>query len=209
MECIRRDVYHKWGKPEVEKPDAALAQRLGDIMLPWEAVHHLAVDEDAHEVVWGQNVENWETDWMRGEPVIVGAVDGGGWNKNVYAGCVPATKASSFGLAGHTQLVAQRDVLGNWRARTLDIREVLRMFEAEGVTLVVSEDAETALTQLGNAGPAKMVLPYAEALVSFCKPPAPFIPQRMDEIIAERDIRAFRGTMHLAHRDYQIMKDRG
>ena len=55
--------------------------------------------------------------------------------------------------------------------------------------MVVSEDAETALTQLGNAGPAKMVLPYAEALVSFCKPPAPFIPQRMDEIIAERDIR--------------------
>ena len=123
------------------------------------------------------------------------------WGSRVYRFSVPATKASSFGAAGRTHLVAQR-WQGRWRARTLAVREVKAMFEDERVQLSLHPDKQVAMASLGNAGPAKMVLPFADVIVKFCAPPSSFVPTSADQIVSPDAVGVFRGAMDLTHRDF-------
>ena len=124
------------------------------------------------------------------------------WGSRVYRFSVPATKASSFGVAGRTHLVAQR-WQGRWRARTLAVGEVKAMFEDERVQLTLHPDEQVAMSSLGNAGPAKMVLSFADGIVKFCAPPSSFVPASADQIISSDAVGVFRGAMDLTHGDFK------
>ena len=124
------------------------------------------------------------------------------WGTRVYRHVLPATKASSFGAAGRTHLVAQR-WNGEWRARTLSVLEVKAWCTSDRVRLQLPADPDAAMRALGNSGPARMVLPFADGLVKFCAPPLPIVPACVDEIVAPEVVQAFRGAMHLTHLDFQ------
>ena len=115
---------------------------------------------------------------------------------------VPATKASSWGPAGRTHLVAQKKA-GVWRARRLAAAETARIFDPDGVMRVMAEDEEVRVAEFGNSGPTRMVLPYAEGLVDFLKPPMSFLPESMEEIIEEDTVRICRGWMQQSAVDFR------
>ena len=157
-------------------------------------------------VTWNERAGSEFTEDELLAPIVVGTIHGGGWNKNVYDGVHPATKASAHGVAGHTHLIADVDELGNNVARTMSAGEVQAEFGMEGLVPVVSTDEGVALMQLGNSGPAQLIFPRAEVLVSFCKVPVPFVPTEIGDIIRQEDLEAFQGTMELAELDYKFMK---
>ena len=47
-----------------------------------------------------------------------------------------------------------------------------------------------------------MVLPFADALVSYFAPPSDFVPQSVGEIVSGATVTAFRGAMDLTHADF-------
>ena len=89
-------------------------------------------------------------------PVEVGHILDGGWGCRVYAGMTPATKASSWGPAGRTHLVAQQR-RGQWYARRLGAEEVARIFDPDGLMKVAADDPEQQVAEFGNSGPSRMV----------------------------------------------------
>ena len=124
------------------------------------------------------------------------------WGTRVYRHVLLATKASSFGVAGRTHLVAQR-YNGKWRARTLSVHEVKAWCTAARRELTPPADPETAMSALGNTGPARMVLLFADGLTKYCAPPLPVVPTCVDEVVAPEAVVAFRGAMCLTHLDFQ------
>ena len=123
------------------------------------------------------------------------------WGTRVYRHVLLVTKAPSFGVAGRTHLVAQR-YNGKWRARTLSVQEVKAWCTSARVELTPPADPETAMSALGNSGPARMVLPFADGLTKYCAPPLPVVPACVDEVVAPEAVIAFRGAMCLTHRDF-------
>lgn len=123
------------------------------------------------------------------------------WGHRVYRFVLPATKASSHGFAGRTHLVAQQ-LHGVWRARTLTALEIGRICGSARLTLHVDNDDQAALRGYGNAGPLRMVLPFADGLVRFFATPSTFVPKSIDDIVPLEAVQAFRGAMDLTHQDF-------
>lgn len=124
------------------------------------------------------------------------------WGHRVYRCVVPATKASSFGFAGRTHLVAQR-LRGRWRARQLMAEELQKIFGSPRVPLVVDAVEKLAVQDFGNGCPVRMVLPQADALAAFCGVPSSFVPLVAAEVVSDDAVAGFRGAMDLTHRDFQ------
>jgi len=59
------------------------------------------------------------------------------------------------------------------------------------------------MSALGNSGPARMVLPFADGLTKFCAPPLPIVPSSIDEVVSKEAVVSFRGAMDLTHRDFK------
>ena len=62
------------------------------------------------------------------------------------------------------------------------------------------------LVRKDNSSPAPMVLPQADDLVGFTKPPVEFVPATIDDVIAPDSVALVRGAMALAHDDFLRMK---
>jgi len=153
-------------------------------------------------VVWKQEALD-ALDGRYGDEVnVAGCVHGKDeWGHRVYRFALPATKASAFGFSGRTHLVAQLWG-GEWRARTLSATEIGKIFGSSRVDLEVDEDDDRALRDYGNGGPLRMVLPFADALVSHFAPPSDFVPQSVGEIVSGTAVTAFRGAMDLTYADF-------
>lgn len=192
---VRADVQDKWGWPRESVSRTPQRLQLQEVLQEPQLVKHLFLPEEA--VTWDE--EALGSDDLH---VVVGHIgDRAGWGTRVYKNCVPATKASSWGVAGRTHLVAQQWG-GQWRARTLSVEEVKTIFSHDRVQIHLNEDAEVAMTSLGNSGPARMVLPEADRIVHFCKPQIPVVPRGVEEVISKDAVHAFRGAMHLTHQDF-------
>lgn len=164
----------------------------------------LWLDEAEFPVSWNESALLDVTDELA--PVVVGTILDGGWGCRVYKGMVPATKASSWGPAGRTHLVAQRR-RGAWAARRLHLSEVAKIFADVRVKVRVGE-GELGIADLGNSSPAPLVLPHADELVGFTKPPVAFVPASIDDVIAPDSVAIVRGAMALAHDDFLKLKDK-
>ena len=142
------------------------------------------------------------------KPVEVGSFEGGGWGRRIYANMVPATKASDWGQGGRTHMVAQKRN-GVWWARRLSSQEVSRMFAHPSVQLHLAGDDERRVRELGNSGPARMVRPWALGIERFLRPPVPWCPDSMEEIVSEDTVRVCRGWMAQAATDFSHMRRMG
>ena len=205
---MRCDVHAQWGFPE-EVDEGLPRMHLADVLQP--------VDDD--DDVWLQ--EGTEVRWLDGvqrggpfggiqelKPVVVGTVEDGGWGKRIYANMVPATKASSWGPGGRTHLVAQLR-RGCWWARRLTAEEVTRMFGHPNVPLELAESGDTRIAELGNAGPCRMVRPWALGIVKFLRPPMQWCPVSIAELISDDTVRVCRGWMSQAKTDFDHMAKMG
>ena len=137
---------------------------LQDLLQPPEEVQDLFLCRKRFPVTWDDEALRVPVAAYGEVGNVVGHVGPAAqWGTRVYRHVLPATKASSFGVAGRTHLVAQR-FNGEWRARTLSVQEVKAWCTSARVELVLPADPETAMSALGNSGPARMVLPFADGL---------------------------------------------
>ena len=175
---------------------------LQDLLQPPEEVQDLFLCRKRFPVTWDDEALRVPVAAYGEVGNVVGHVGPAAqWGTRVYRHVLPATKASSFGVAGRTHLVAQR-FNGEWRARTLSVQEVKAWCTSARVELTLPADPETAMSALGNSGPARMVLPFADGLTKYCAPPLPVVPACVDEVVAPEAVVAFRGAMCLTHRDF-------
>ena len=175
---------------------------LQDLLQPPEEVQDLFLCRKRFPVTWDDEALRVPVAAYGEVGNVVGHVGPAAqWGTRVYRHVLPATKASSFGVAGRTHLVAQR-FNGEWRARTLSVQEVKAWCTSARVELVLPADPETAMSALGNSGPARMVLPFADGLTKYCAPPLPVVPASVHEVVAPEAVVAFRGAMCLTHRDF-------
>ena len=176
---------------------------LQDLLQPPEEVQELFLCKKRFPVTWDEEALQVPVATYGEVGNVVGHVGlAAQWGTRVYRHVLPATKASSFGVAGRTHLVAQR-YNGEWRARTLSVQEVKAWCTSARVELTLPADPETAMSALGNSGPARMVLPFADGLTKYCAPPLPVVPACVDEVVAPEAVIAFRGAMCLTHLDFQ------
>jgi hypothetical protein len=134
-----------------------------------------------------------------GGPVVVAKAYDGEHATSVFAGMVPATKASSFGIGGHTHLVAdKREEV--WAVRQLHHVEVEAMFKMSGISATVSE--------YGNSAPAGMVIPRAKEVVDFMRPPSRFVPAAISDVVGDETVQVCRGWMDLASQDFDQLAKR-
>ena len=176
---------------------------LQDLLQPPEEVQDLFLCRKRFPVTWDDEALRVPVAAYGEVGNVVGHVGPAAqWGTRVYRHVLPATKASSFGVAGRTHLVAQR-FNGEWRARTLSVQEVKAWCTSARVELVLPADPETAMSALGNSGPARMVLLFADGLTKYCAPPLPVVPACVDEVVAPEAVVAFRGVMCLTHLDFQ------
>lgn len=196
-------MFEKWGWPPVvfDKDQPRLV--LQDLLQPPEEVQELFLCKKRFPVTWDEEALQVPVATYGEVGNVVGHVGlAAQWGTRVYRHVLPATKASSFGVAGRTHLVAQR-YNGEWRARTLSVHEVKAWCTSARVELTLPADPETAMSALGNSGPARMVLPFADGLTKYCAPPLPVVPACVDEVVAPEAVVAFRGAMCLTHLDFQ------
>ena len=85
----------------------------------------------------------------------------------------------------------------------MSVDEVFAMFSSDRVTLHLDESLGLAMRDLGNAGPMRMVLPFADGLSKFFAPQSSLVPASIEEIVSKGSVDAFRGAMHLTHQDFQ------
>ena len=176
---------------------------LQDLLQPPEEVQELFLCKKRFPVTWDEEALQVPVASYGEVGNVVGHVGlAAQWGTRVYRHVLPATKASSFGVAGRTHLVAQR-YNGEWRTRTLSVHEVKGWCTSARVELTLPADPETAMSALGNSGPARMVLPFADGLTKYCAPPLPVVPACVDEVVAPEAVIAFRGAMCLTHLDFQ------
>ena len=196
-------MFEKWGWPPVvfDKDQPRLV--LQDLLQPPGEVQELFLCKKRFPVTWDEEALLVPVATYGEVGNVVGHVGlAAQWGTRVYRHVLPATKASSFGVAGRTHLVAQR-YNGEWRARTLSVHEVKAWCTSARVELTLPADPETAMSALGNSGPARMVLPFADGLTKYCAPPLPVVPACVDEVVAPEAVVAFRGAMCLTHLDFQ------
>ena len=196
-------MFEKWGWPPVVFDKAQPRLVLQDLLQPPEEVQELFLCKKRFPVTWDEEALQVPVASYGEVGNVVGHVGlAAQWGTRVYRHVLPATKASSFGVAGRTHLVAQR-YNGEWRARTLSVHEVKAWCTSARVELTLPADPETAMSALGNSGPARMVLPFADGLTKYCAPPLPVVPACVDEVVAPEAVIAFRGAMCLTHLDFQ------
>ena len=202
---VRVDVFGKWGWPEKVGSPTPKRIRLEDVMLGAEddRLSGLWLKPEDGEVRWGGKQDGPFSEDDRLQPLVVAEVGEGGWGKRVYMHMVPATKASAWGIAGMTHLVAQKKS-GSWRARTLHKDELRLIFESDRVKLEFAEDPDEALSEMGNAGPVRMVQPYADGLAKWLKPPSAFVPTSMAQLVPTEAVEAIRGAMSMMASDFKI-----
>ena len=203
MVLVRSDVHERWGHP-VAVDEKLPRLHLSDVLRSVPDEHEVWLS-DTSQVQWRDQSPPWQVPEDAAGPVVVGEVDGGGWGKRVYAHMVPATKASSWGQAGRTHLVAQRR-RGVWWARRLLREEIERIFRHDQVSLVLAENDDRAIAELGNAGPVRMIRPWALGIVEFLRPPLPWCPVRMRELITEEERQVCQGWMGQAEVDFTHMR---
>ena len=80
--------------------------------------------------------------------------------------------------------------------------EVMAMFGSDRATIHLDGADALAMRDLGNAGPLRMVLPFADGIASYFMPPSDVVPESIDEVVSVDSVAAFRGAMHLTHRDF-------
>ena len=200
---VRKDIFDEWGWPEVKEHPEWGRVTLEEVLSPAEDVAaQLWLDPREYPVTWTADMTRDRSTEEFLRPKEVGHILEGGWGCRVYEGMVPATKASSWGPAGRTHLVAQEKA-GVWRARRLSAVEIARIFDPDGVMRVMAADEEVRVAEFGNSGPTRMVLPYAEGLVDFLKPPMSFVPESMEEIIEEDTVQICRGWMQQSATDFR------
>ena len=196
-------MFEKWGWPPVVFDKAQPRLVLQDLLQPPEEVQELFLCKKRFPVTWDEEALQVPVATYGEVGNVVGHVGlAAQWGTRVYRHVLPATKASSFGVAGRTHLVAQR-YNGEWRARTLSVHEVKAWCTSARVELTLPADPETAMSALGNSGPARMVLPFADGLTKYCAPPLPVVPACVDEVVAPEAVVASRGAMCLTHLDFQ------
>ena len=78
------------------------------------------------------------------------------------------------------------------------------IFADDRVKIKVGE-GDQGIADLGNSSPAPMVLPQADDLVGFTKPPVAFVPYSIDGVIAPDSVAIVKGAMALAHDDFRWM----
>jgi hypothetical protein len=199
---VRRDVFEQWGWPEAVTHPEWQRVTLAEILQPAENVRdELWLGPDV-PVTWTRDMSLPFSPEELLRPVEVGHILDGGWGCRVYAGMTPATKASSWGPAGRTHLVAQQR-RGQWYARRLGAEEVARIFDPDGLMKVSAADPEQQVAEFGNSGPSRMVQPYAEGLVKFLRPPMSFVPEKISEIIDDKTVQVCRGWMVQAETDFR------
>ena len=194
---VRKDVFAKWGFPSVvhsTQPRLTLA----DVLMTGPVVDNLWLNENRFPVTWDADALAADTDGL--SPVVVGTILDGGWGCRVYKDMVPATKASAWGPAGRTHLVAQRRG-DKWAARTLHHQEVSTIFADTRVDVRVGH-GDQGIADFGNSAPARMILPRADGLVQFTTPPSAFVPTNVDQVIAPRSVQLVRGLQALAGDDF-------
>ena len=200
---VRRDVFEKWGWPPVVFDPEPPSLVLQELLLPPAQVSHLFLDKNTHPVKWDEVAMAAPRGPYDGAGNVVGHIGPRAqWGTRVYRDVLPATKASSFGVSGRTHLVAQR-WNGEWRARTLAVSEVKSWCTSDRVPLLLSSDPDAAMGALGNSGPARMVLPFADGITKFCAPPLTVVPTCIDEVVSPEAVTAFRGAMDLTHADFK------
>lgn len=205
MVLVRKDVHRKWGEPtwvDENLPQLHLKgvlQTVPDDSRCW-------LPSDA-QLRWSDTTPPWgEADGPVTEPLVVGGVDDGGWGKKVYTHMVPATKSSSWGPGGRTHLVAQRRSDGSWWARQLVRAEVARIFGHPQIHIELAEDDDKAIAELGNAGPLRMIRPWALGIAKFLRPPMQWCPVRIQELVTDDERRVCRGWMAQAECDFGHMR---
>jgi hypothetical protein len=77
------------------------------------------------------------------------------------------------------------------------------IFGSDRAKVHAEVDEELALRDFGNAGPLRMVLPFADAIAKFFATPSTFVPTSVSDIIAPGALTAFRGAMDLTHFDFK------
>jgi hypothetical protein len=204
----REDIFEAKGAPEPLRDPDMQRVRLSDIMLPADdpRLNGLWLDEQADPVTW--TAEENEPRSEARFPVEVGHIQPGGWGCKVYEEMVPATKASSWGVSGMTHLICQRRA-GRRRARRMHRLEVGNIFVSERAPLVLAEDDDEAISDFGNAAPARMVMPHADGIMQHIRPDLMFAPESMDQIIPPDTVKVCRGWMSQCAGDYKAMAAAG
>ena len=203
---VRKDVFDQWGWPEAVHHPEWKRVTLAEILQPAEQVRDELWLGPEVPVTWTRDMSiPFSADELL-RPVEVGHILDGGWGCRVYVGMTPATKASSWGPAGRTHLVAQQRQ-GQWHARRLGAREVARIFDPEGLMEVLAADPEQQVAEFGNSGPSRMVQPYAEGLMKFLRPPMSFVPEKIGDIIDKKTVQVCRGWLAQAEVDFKSMAE--
>ena len=204
---VRKDVFAEWGWPGRVSDEGQVRLRLEDIMMDAadDRLRGLWLKRSDGEVRWNGRQDQEFQDDERLKPVVVAEVGEGGWGQRVYMHMVPATKASAWGVAGMTHLVAQKRG-EEWGARRLHKEEIRKVFESNRVQLELAEDEEEAVSELGNAGPARMVQPHADGIMKWMRPQSSFVPESIQDIVPVAAVEAVRGTMEIMYEDFQQMR---
>ena len=82
------------------------------------------------------------------------------------------------------------------------VTEVLTMFGSHRVKIVLDDSDALAMRDLGNAGPLRMVLPFADGIARYFRNPSDVVPGSIGEVVSPDAVVAFRGAMHLTHQDF-------
>ena len=166
----------------------------------------LWIDETQNPIVWEEaNVAEVQQSSLQ-KPAVVGRTcSQSGHVTSIFAGMVPATKASCYGAGGSTHLVADlKD--GRWSARRLHRVEIERQFLSKRVAkLKLHDDDAQAVSEMGNSAPSGMVLPRADRVVSFIRTPSTFVPQTMSDVVHSSSVEVSRGRMDLTAVDFKAM----
>lgn len=141
------------------------------------------------------------------EPIKVGALKGTGRGRNVFRGMIPAVKAADIGLGGRSHLVMQVQRDGTRIVRTLHSSEVDRLFAGNPDFQWGTDDLRRM--RQGNSAPPTLLRPVLEAIVNFLEPQSRFVPDHVGQIVAAKDVEAFRGSLTLAEVDFYELSKRG
>lgn len=138
-----------------------------------------------------------------GDPVRVAELDGTGGGRNVFVGMIPAVKATAVGPGGRAHLVRQVAADGSTVVRSLHPSEVDRLFAMPGGGFSWGSNTDDRQVRQGNSAPPAMMIPALEGIVRYLAVPEIRVPREISDVIADVEVKQFRGGMALAWREYQ------
>ena len=206
----RNDIFKAKGAPDPVRDPSMARITLEEVLLEADdaRLDGLWLDAKVHPVTWTRDEGSVPSEEVLQYPVEVGHIQPGGWGCQVFEHMVLATKASSWGVAGMTHLVAQRKD-GVRRARRMHRVEIARIFVSDRAPLVEAEDDDQAIADFGNSGPSRMVLPHADGLMKHIRPALMFAPTELEQIIPQDTVDVCRGWMSHNATDYREMAKHG